>query len=129
MRREESFSALYKSCFGKVYRSTYLVIHDETIAYDAAQEAFLEAFINLHRLKDIDKLEPWISAVAANKARNIAKKNAKITSLENIEQLEDINNSEDPLKSIINGEKRDEILKALDKLTRCASFLTGKNCE
>ncbi len=116
MRSMKAFNILYRSYFEKVFRSTYLVIHDETIAYDATQDAFLEAFINLHKLKDIDKLEPWISAVAANKARNMAKRNARMILSEDTEQLGDIEDSGDPLKLLINKERKEEILKILNKL-------------
>ena len=87
MNETELFKILFNDYYENVYRSTYLIVQDESIARDATQEAFIAAFEQLHKLKDLDKIYVWIAAVASNKGINILRKNKKYIPLASIAEI------------------------------------------
>jgi len=56
MNEMEIFRMLFNTYFDRVYRSTFLIVQNELIAKDATQEAFIAAYKQLDRLKDLDKI-------------------------------------------------------------------------
>ena len=51
-----------------------MILGDAALAEDAAQAAWIQAWRKFHQLRDDDKLRSWLVAVAANEARQIARK-------------------------------------------------------
>ncbi len=47
-------------------------------ASDAVQDAFVEAFVKLGRLRDPEKFRPWMSAIVVNKCRDIHRRNRAV---------------------------------------------------
>lgn len=88
MNETELFNILFNTYYENVYRSTYLIVQDESIAKDATQEAFVVFFEQMHRLKDLDTIHIWIAAVASNKGINILKKDKKCISFASIDEIE-----------------------------------------
>jgi RNA polymerase sigma-70 factor (ECF subfamily) len=55
-------------------RVSYVILGDAALAEDAAQAAWIQAWRKFHQLRDDDKVRSWLVAVAANEARQIARK-------------------------------------------------------
>jgi RNA polymerase sigma-70 factor (ECF subfamily) len=53
-----------------VFRLAYLILGDEAEAEDAAQEAFIRAYLKLDQFDAERPLRPWLLSIAANLARN-----------------------------------------------------------
>ena len=87
MNETELFNILFNTFYENIYRSTYLIVQDESIAKDATQEAFVVVFEQLHRLKDLDKIHIWIAAIASNKGINILKKDKKYIPFASIDEI------------------------------------------
>lgn len=60
---ESAFSAIVSRYKGAVYALAVSFLRDFDAAYDASQEVFLRAFLNLHRLEDKGKLPGWIRTI------------------------------------------------------------------
>ena len=53
-----------------VYRAAWLILRDEAAAEDVAQETFLRAYHNAHRLAPEADARPWLYRIAVNLALN-----------------------------------------------------------
>jgi RNA polymerase sigma-70 factor, ECF subfamily len=54
-----------------VHRLTFAILGDQADAADAAQEAFVAAWRQIGRLRDVDRFEPWLQRVTINAARMV----------------------------------------------------------
>lgn len=88
MNEKEFIGILFDTYFEKVYRSTCLIVQNELIARDAAQEAFIAAYKQLDSLKDLDKIYTWLAAVASNHAVNMVKKHHNCIPVASIDEVE-----------------------------------------
>jgi len=104
---------LYHQHFPKTYLTAYMVTGNAQLAEDAAQEAFLKAFINLHTLKEITKFGSWISVIATNCAIDILRKNKRILLTDSEEKYMDSNCENSPEVSWEQKETYQEVRKAL----------------
>lgn len=53
-----------------VYRAAWLIVRDRSAAEDVAQETFLRAFRNAHRLPSDADARPWLYRIAVNLVMN-----------------------------------------------------------
>ncbi|HHU75973.1 MAG TPA: RNA polymerase sigma factor [Firmicutes bacterium] len=104
---------LYHQHFPKTYRTAYMVTGNAQLAEDAAQEAFLKAFINFHTLKETAKFGSWISVIATNCAIDILRKNKRIILTDNEEKYFNSNDENSPQESWEQQETYLEVRKAL----------------
>jgi RNA polymerase sigma-70 factor, ECF subfamily len=64
----EAFYELVKPYEHMIYRSAALILHNETDAEDATQEAMYRAFANLARFRRECRFSTWIVRIAINEA-------------------------------------------------------------
>jgi len=72
----ESFGILFERYHDLVYRLALMNLGDAEMAQDITQEAFLRAYNNLDRLRDIASFAAWIAGIARNLCRNIKRNKA-----------------------------------------------------
>ena len=65
----ESFHELIRPHERSVYLMALSLLHNEAEAEDAAQEAFIKAYRNLHRFRSESRFSTWIIAIVLNEAR------------------------------------------------------------
>lgn len=65
-----AYEALVRQYQDVAFRVAYLITGDEAEAEDAAQAAFVKAYVSLHRVNSGAPFRPWLLAIAANEARN-----------------------------------------------------------
>jgi RNA polymerase sigma-70 factor (ECF subfamily) len=73
-RDDTAFSALVATYQADVLRVCYVILGDRALAEDAAQSAWVQTWRKLDTLRDSRKLRAWLLAVAANEARQIARR-------------------------------------------------------
>ena len=80
----ESFNALVRQYEGRVYNLCYRMLGDAESAADAAQDAFLSAFRNLHSFRG-GSFRSWILRIATNACYDVlrARKRRPAVSLDN----------------------------------------------
>ena len=64
-----AFRALVDTHHADLLRVTYVICGDVELARDAAQAAWIKAWQQLPRLRDPERLRPWLIAIAGNEAR------------------------------------------------------------
>ncbi len=78
----KAFEALVKRYEGRVRTAAYWVTGNVYIAEDAAQEAFLAAWMKMDRLREPEKFGVWVQQIAKNCARNMTARFRSYISLE-----------------------------------------------
>jgi RNA polymerase sigma-70 factor (ECF subfamily) len=64
-----SYDALYRRHREDVARTAYLLVRDQHLAQDVAQEAFLIGWRDLARLRDPGLFRAWVTGIAVNLSR------------------------------------------------------------
>ena len=68
---KNSYQPLVERYKGLVYHTALRMLGDFDSAEDAAQEAFILAYKNLGRLKNVDNFAPWLAGITNNVCRTI----------------------------------------------------------
>jgi RNA polymerase sigma-70 factor, ECF subfamily len=79
---EAAFAALIAAHDGAMTRVAYVVTGDWEQAQEAGQSAWTIAWRRLGTLRDPDRIEPWLVAIAANEARQLARRARRRTVVE-----------------------------------------------
>lgn len=123
---ERAFEELVKRHEKSVKGTAYKTTGNTFSAEDAAQDAFVSAWLNLDSLSDRDKFGAWVCSIAKNHARNLVRKYknaAADISLTLLEEVDLTGSDESGLYELLSsasiGEaERDEKLhEALDALS------------
>lgn len=69
-----AFSALVTAHHADLLRVCYVILGDAALAEDAAQSAWIQAWRKLGHVREERKVRSWLVAVAANEARQIARR-------------------------------------------------------
>lgn len=64
--RQDGFDALYRTYAERLYAYAVTVLRDRDAAEDAAHEALISAVANIERLRDPERLRPWLFAITRN---------------------------------------------------------------
>lgn len=72
--KHASFAMLVHSYHADLLRVAYVVVGDRALAEDAAQATWVRAWEKIDQLRDPSKVRSWLVAVAANEARQIARR-------------------------------------------------------
>jgi len=105
-----------------VISAAFSVTRSNFVAEDAAQDAFVTAWMKLNTLQDPQKFAPWTCRIAKNCAANMLARYRSFLPLEAADGA-DISNitTEDPEYLYTISEEKDELRESLGKLPR-----TGK---
>ncbi len=95
----------------RVRSAAYSVIHNPHIAEDAAQDAFLAAWLKLDRLIDPEKFGAWAARIAKNCAKNMALRFRNYLSLDDVDGLEYIRSDEDDPEQLLMTEEEARLLR------------------
>jgi RNA polymerase sigma factor (sigma-70 family) len=76
---EVAFARIVAAHHADMARIAYFVCGDLDIAEEAEQSAWTVAYRRLKDVRDPDRLRPWLMAVAANEARQIARSRRRRT--------------------------------------------------
>ncbi|GMV94700.1 MAG: hypothetical protein AMXMBFR82_44780 [Candidatus Hydrogenedentota bacterium] len=72
----DAFGRLVDAYQGAVYATAYSYVGRHGSAEDIAQEAFLQAYRSLRRLRDPNRFGPWLREITCRTAANWLRKNA-----------------------------------------------------
>jgi RNA polymerase sigma-70 factor (ECF subfamily) len=65
----DAFEEIVRARMDATYRLTYAILGDPAEARDAAQEAFVAAWMRIGDLRDADRFDAWFRRIAVNAAR------------------------------------------------------------
>jgi RNA polymerase sigma-70 factor (ECF subfamily) len=75
---EEALRILFENNYDRIYRLALSISLDNDMAKDITQETFLRAFMNFSKLRDREKFEQWLNAIAINVCKYMLKKRNKL---------------------------------------------------
>jgi len=115
---------LFKQYKNDIYRIAYTYVNNEADALDIVQESAYQAYISKDKIRDKEKFKSWILKIAANKSKDLLRKN-KLILLEDLsnagimqaEDKESVNIFMDNLKTLSMDEKNVIVLKVYFKYT------------
>lgn len=84
-RKRKDLAVLVTEHHAGLLRVAYVILGDAALAEDAAQGAWLQAWRRIDQLRDPDKVRSWLLSVAANEARQIARKRRTVAPVLTIE--------------------------------------------
>jgi len=121
----EAFYELVKPYEHMIYRSAALILHNETDAEDATQEAMYRAFANLARFRRECRFSTWIVRIAINEALMQLRRSRRIPYVGSLTHAgEDYNalsyknadHRETPCEALLKRELHSAVRKAVDSL-------------
>ena len=120
---KEAFSVLVNGFSQKVMNTCYKFLLNREDARDLSQEVFVEVFQSIGSFREESKLSTWIYRIAVTKCLDEIKKRKRkkrITSFGRLLHLDELANwisgGSMPDKSIIEKERMDELMEALNVL-------------
>lgn len=108
---EAAFARLVALHYGEMSRVAYVVVGDSGLAQDAVQSAWTIAWRKLRSVRDPQHPRSWLLAIAANEARQIARKRRRVTVVEIDPEL-----AAAPRTDPAVGIARIDLVHALDRL-------------
>jgi len=106
---------LYKRYAGAMYNICRRMMNDEDEARDLLQDAFVEAFMKIHSLKELSTFSAWIKRITVNKCINAIKKK-RIFAISIDENVDPADENEWIDQEII-GHEAQAIMKALEQIS------------
>lgn len=102
----------------QAFRAAYLVCRDADEARDAAQEGFVRAWRALPRFRSGAEPRPWLMRIVANAARNRRRGSGRRAglALRIAQDRPSDGAAPSPEAAVLAGERRTELLAALDRL-------------
>src|SRR6188508_1966773 len=70
----DAFAALVGAATGRLYALASLILRDSGRAEDATQEAFVRAWRQLPRLRDVDRFDAWLRRLLVNSCYDEARR-------------------------------------------------------
>lgn len=118
----KAFQVLFELFYEDVYRTSYFITRDPSLAEDATQEAFCKAFQKLDTLRESKKFGPWVKSIAARSAVDILRQRQHLTVVEDItgfSQDDYINNIPQllPENEVVKHELQAQIKEAIYALS------------
>jgi len=108
------FETLVQPHLTSAFRVAYLIVHDYHLAQDAVQEALWEAYQSLYRYDERKgtSFRAWFMKIVTHRALNVVrrKKNTE-------EYMDSIDPGQNPLESILQREKEQQIWQAIQLMT------------
>lgn len=113
----EAFGAIVKRFQGMACATAYTMLDDVGLAEDVAQEAFIEAYQNLPKLREIDAFPGWFRRIIFKQGDRLLRgKCLPTTSLEVLEAYDRAIDALDPATMLENSERAALVQRAIDAL-------------
>ena len=68
---QDAFGILVEGRVEHAFRTATAILGNEADARDATQDAFTSAWVNLPRLRDLDRFDAWLSRILMNRCRDL----------------------------------------------------------
>ncbi len=92
------------------------VLHSRYLAEDAAQDAFITAWMKLNHLRDADKFGAWVCKIARNCAKNMIVRYREYLPLDELEGILSENADENPEARALAGEEAADVQNTVTRL-------------
>jgi RNA polymerase sigma-70 factor (ECF subfamily) len=116
----QSFSLLVDRYQSRLQTSLSLAIGDRDVAEDVTQDAFLQAYVQLHRFQRTCAFYTWLYRIAFNLAGTLARKNRPCVSLDRCIEAgrEPLDDGQSPSEILERQEVHEAVHAALTRLNQ-----------
>ncbi|MFQ6044624.1 MAG: RNA polymerase sigma factor, partial [Candidatus Poribacteria bacterium] len=115
---KKAFGELVDKYQGVVYGLCFHLVGNFADAQDLAQEAFVQAYLDLHQLREPDKFANWLYRVTTNVCKMwLRKRKPDVDSLETISPTEFISALPSPQELVEREELQLMVRRAIDSLS------------
>jgi RNA polymerase sigma-70 factor (ECF subfamily) len=109
---EVAFARIVGTHHADMTRLAYVITGEVALAEDAVQSAWIRAWRNLRSIRDPERIRPWLLTIAANEARQVARRRRR-TQVVAIDPETRSSPRSDPANAIA----RLDLIRALDTLS------------
>lgn len=113
---QRAYEALVVRYQSSVIASANSVVRNQFMAEDAAQDAFVTAWMKLNTLSEPSKFASWVCKIAKNCALSTIRRYRGIVPLDQLENYEIATQSMSPEEKYIDKEEKDEVKNSLERL-------------
>lgn len=78
----EAFDVLLSTRLDRIFRMSVAITRNEADARDAVQEASVQAWRNLPRLRDHARFDPWLNQIVVNACRGVLRRQRRVAGRE-----------------------------------------------
>ncbi|WP_309646947.1 sigma-70 family RNA polymerase sigma factor [Nocardioides sp.] len=71
---DQEFSDFFRCEFGRTVRTAYLILHDQQLAEDVAQDAFGQLYRNWAKVRNYDSPQAWLRRISIRMAVRVARR-------------------------------------------------------
>ena len=114
--KEKAYEELVLRYQRAVIASAYTVTRDHYLAEDAAQDAFVSAWIKLNSLREADKFGVWICRIARNRAKNTIRQFRDMLNYEDLQNTKLLAQEQFPPFPLLS-EKNERLHNGIHKLS------------
>jgi len=93
---EVAFARLVAAFNGEMHRVCVVVARDRAIAEEAVQAAWLIAWRKLGKVREPDRVRPWLVSVAVNEVKQLLRKQRRRSQVETVVDAVDVPGGHDP---------------------------------
>ena len=86
---EDDYRRLFEAAYPRIVRTVWFVVHDQALAEDVVQDAFVELYRHWGKVSSYDRPEAWVRRVAVRKAQREAVRAARRPRIERQAALAD----------------------------------------
>ncbi|MGD0004210.1 MAG: sigma-70 family RNA polymerase sigma factor, partial [Anaerolineaceae bacterium] len=124
-----AFGELVQRYQGAVVDVVYRMCSDAQLAQDAAQEAFIQAWLHLPSYRPKSPLRNWLYRIAVNTALDALRRQARLLPRE-IEKLDLAAPQDNPESLLVEKERADQVQRAVQTLPdACRAVLVLREYE
>ena len=73
----DAFSMLATASIGRLNAVARLIVRDDGRAEDAVQDALVDAWLDLHALRDPDRFDAWLNRLLVHACQNVARRSGR----------------------------------------------------
>jgi len=114
----DAFDKLVRLYQRQAMRIAVGILQDAETAGEAVQEGFVRAYLQINKLRDVQKFRVWLLKIVANEAISVRRTRMRASQVSKLLQGREDKKANSPLERGISGEFNEAVRKAVLKLTK-----------
>lgn len=100
---KDAFVYITEQSKQRLFRVAYAIVSNKADAEDCLSESILKAYQSIHKLKNEEYFDTWITRIVINQCKDCLKKNKPMTRIDNLEETLSENHRNDLLVQSVMG--------------------------
>ena len=78
----DAFALLIQPRVDRLHRTARAIVGNEDDAREVTQEAFVSAWTNLPKLRDVDRFDAWLNRIVLNRSRDLLRRRGRVREID-----------------------------------------------